>query len=114
MSKALPLPPQLTAANNLTHLETLRAQERDIILQRTNVERGIREMEKIEKASPMEVPFATVRDAKRRLPDFRTRLDEVRLEERDIGVAITRARIREEKETGGDGETLWIRRVTGP
>lgn len=88
------------------------AQERDIVLQRTNVERGIREMEKIEKASPLEVPFATVRDVKKRLAEFRVRLDEVRLEERDIGVAITRARRKEEKETGGDGETLWVRRVT--
>lgn len=110
--KALPLPPQLSSANNLTHLETLLAQERDIVLQRTNVERGIREMEKIVKASPLEVSFNRVRDAKKSLAEYRTRLDEVRLEERDIGVAITRARRREEKETGGDGETLWVRRVT--
>lgn len=112
ISKALPPPPQLSSAHNLTHLETLLAQERDIILQRTNVEKGISEMEKIERASPMDVPFATVRDAKKRLAEYRTRLDEVRLEERDIGVAIARARRKEETEHGGDGETFWVRRVT--
>jgi len=70
-------------------------------------------MVKIETASPLDVSFSTVRDAKKRLAEYRTRLDEVRLEEREIGVAIARARRREEKEFGGDGETLWVRRVTG-
>lgn len=108
--KALPPPPSIS--NKLTHLETLLAQERDLALQRKNVERGISELTKIEFASPMDVPFAHVRDAKKRLAEYRQRLDEVRLEERDIGIAIARARRKEEKEYGGDGETLWVRRVT--
>ena len=98
---------------NLTHLETLLASERSIQLQRKNVERGIHDLEKIEKASPLDVPFATVRDTKKRLTEYRARLAEVRLEERDIGIAVARARRREEKENGGDGESLWVRRVTG-
>ncbi len=77
------------------------------------MERAIFELEKVGKASPLDVPFATVRDAKKRLAEYRIRLDEVRLEERDIGISIARGRRREEKEQGGDGETLWIRRVTG-
>ena len=111
--KALPLPPSLSTGHNLTHLETLLAQERSILLQRKNVEKGILDLEKIEKASPLDVPFATVRDAKKRLADYRARLAEVRLEERDIGIAIARARRRDEKENGGDGESLWVRRITG-
>jgi hypothetical protein len=110
--KALP-PPPTTTAENLSHLETLLAQERSIILQRRNVEKGIFELEKIEKASPLDVSFVAVRDAKRRLAEYRTRLAEVKLEERDIGVAIARARRKDEKENGGDGESLWVRRVTG-
>ncbi|KAF2487953.1 hypothetical protein BDY17DRAFT_320463 [Neohortaea acidophila] len=109
-AKALPLPPQLSADNNLTRLETLLAQERDAVLQRRNVERAIGDLEKVERASPLDVPFSTVRDAKKRLAEYRTRLDEVRLEERNIGIAIARARKREE-EVDGD-ETLWVRRVT--
>ena len=83
------------------------------MLQRRNVERGIAELEKVEKASPLDVPFNTVRDAKKRLAELRNRLAEVKLEERDVGIAVTRARLKEEKETGGDGESLWVRRVTG-
>ena len=106
--KALPLPPSLSPAHNLTHLETLLAQERDIILQRRNVERAIVDLEKIEKASPMTVDFSQVRDSKKKLEEHRKRLDEVKLEEREIGVAISRARRKE-----GEEEGLWVRRVTG-
>ena len=77
------------------------------------MEKGISELEKIEKASPIDVTFGQVRDAKKRLGDYRARLAEVRLEERDLGIAIARARRRDEKENGGDGESLWVRRVTG-
>ncbi len=110
--KALPAPPT-TTAENLSHLETLLVQERSIIRQRRNVERGIFDLEKIEKASPLDVSFGAVRDAKRRLAEYRIRLAEVKLEERDLGIAIARARRRDEKENGGDGESLWVRRVTG-
>lgn len=66
------------------------------------------DLENIEKASPLEVNFNQVRDAKKRLEDHRKRLDEVKLEEREIGVAISRARRKE-----GEEEGLWVRRVTG-
>lgn len=111
--KALPKPPPTPEDENRTHLESLLAEERSLALQRRNVEKGITELEKIEKASPLDVPFATVRDAKKRLDEYRTRLAEVVLEEREVGIAVTRARRREEEENGFDsGSTIWIRRVT--
>lgn len=106
--KALPPPPSLSPSNNLTHLEALLAQEKDLIQQRRNVERAIADMEKVEKASPLQVDFNQVRNAKKKLEDHRRRLDEVLLEEREIGVAISRARRKE-----GEEEGLWVRRVTG-
>lgn len=107
-TKALPPPPSLSPANKLTHLESLLARERDLQLQRRNVEKAIMELEKIEKASPLDVPFATVREAKRRLLGHRVRLAEVQLEEREVGVLVSRARRKE-----GEEEGLWVRRVTG-
>lgn len=106
--KALPPPPTLSPSHNLTHLEALLAQEKDLLQQRRNVERAIVDMEKIEKASPLDVDFSQVRNAKKKLDEHRKRLDEVRLEEREIGVAISRARRKE-----GEEEGLWVRRVTG-
>ncbi|KAK4547596.1 hypothetical protein LTR36_000553 [Oleoguttula mirabilis] len=108
-AKKLPLPPELAStAPPLSHLESLLAQERDLTRQRRNVEKGISELTKIEKASPMDVPFATVRDAKKKLGEHRRRLEEVTLEEREVGIAISRARRKE-----GEEEGLWVRRVTG-
>ncbi|KAK5169812.1 uncharacterized protein LTR77_005790 [Saxophila tyrrhenica] len=107
--KALPPPPRSV---NLTHLESLLAQEQSLALQRRNVEKGLSELEKIETASPLEVPFATVRDAKKKLEEYRKRLAEVMLEEREVGIAVTRARRKEEEENGWEGATLWVRRVT--
>ena len=105
--KALPLPPPLSPGNKLSHLDTLLGQERDLLLQRRNVERGIADLEKVQKASPLEVDFSAVRDAKRKLEEYRKRLDEVKLEERDIGYAISRVRRKE-----GEEEAFWVRRVT--
>jgi len=107
--KALPPPPELASSSkrNLSHLESLLAQEKDLMLQRQNVQKSIFDLEKIEKASPMDVSFAQVRDAKKQLEERRTTLDEVQLEEREVGIAISRARRKEGAEEG-----LWVRRVT--
>lgn len=108
--KALPLPPFMTSTQ-ASHLELLVTQEKNLTMQRQNIERAISDLEKVERASPLEVPFAAVRDAKRRLDERRETLREVKMEEMDIGIRIARAR---RKEDFGEGEgTLWVRRVTG-
>lgn len=108
--KRLPLPPLFTE-KSLSHLESLLTQEKNIVMQRRNIERSIIDLERIEKASPLEVSFADVRNAKKKLEERRGVLDEIRKEEMDIGIRIARAR---RKEDFGDGEgTLWVRRVTG-
>lgn len=104
-AKKLPAPPDLSPR---THLESLQREEADKVHQRANLQRVISELCKIENASPMEVPFSHVRDAKRRLTELRATLSEIELEQREIGIAISRARRKE-----GEDEGLWVRRVTG-
>lgn len=104
-AKKLPPPPNLSPR---THLESLQRQEEDKIHQRKNIQHVIFELSKIQNASPMEVPFSHVRDATRRLVELRATLAEIELEEREIGIAISRARRKE-----GEEEGLWVRRVTG-
>ena len=94
----------------MSHLENLLAKEQDMLLQRRNIEKAIAENAKIENASPMDVAFAEVRQAKKELETLRGRLEEIRLEEREIGISIARAR---RKEGLGEDEGLWVRRVTG-
>lgn len=104
-AKKLPPPPDMSPK---THLESLQREEEDKIHQRRNIQRIISELSKIENASPMEVPFSHVRDAKRRLAELRTTLSEIELEEREIGIAISRTRRKQ-----GEEEALWVRRATG-
>jgi hypothetical protein len=94
-----------------SHVEMLLSQERNIVMQRRNVERAITDLENVERASPLEVSFAAVRDAKRKLEERRETLREVKLEEMDIGIKIARARRREDFDEGEGA--LWVRRVTG-
>lgn len=109
--KSLPLPPvMMSPASPMSHLEILLAREQDMSLQRRNIEKAIVENSKIETASPMDVAFSEVRQAKKELEILRVRLEEIRLEEREIGIAIARAR---RKEGYGEEEGLWVRRVTG-
>jgi hypothetical protein len=98
----------LTPVSPLSHIEALNRAEADKAHQRQNLEHAISELAKVESASPMDVPFAVVRDAKKRLEELRATLAEIRLEEREIGIAISRARRKE-----GEEEGLWVRRVTG-
>lgn len=92
----------------MSHLEKLITEEQDKQQQRRNIEKAIGEYTKIENASPMDVSFTQLRGAQKKLGELRTTLAEVTLEEREIGIAISRLRRKE-----GEEEGLWVRRVTG-
>lgn len=109
--KALPQLPFMLSEQEASHIELLLSQERNLVMQRRNIERAIADLEQVEFASPLEVSFATVRDAKRRLEQHRDTLQEVKMEEMDVGIKIARAR-RCEDFSEGEG-SLWVRRVTG-
>ena len=108
--KALPSIPGMSNKQD-SYVEMLLNQEKNIVMQRRNIERAITDLENVERASPLEVSFAAVRDAKRKLEERRETLREVKLEEMDIGIKIARARRREDFDEGEGA--LWVRRVTG-
>lgn len=102
------LPPPPPPSKELSHMETLVTEEKALLQQRRNIEKVIADLEKVERASPMDVSFATVREAKKKLEENRKTLAEVRREEIELGIKIARARRKE-----GEEEGLWVRRVTG-
>ncbi|WPH01950.1 Hypothetical protein R9X50_00480400 [Acrodontium crateriforme] len=93
-----------------THLETLLVQEHDILHQRRNTEKLIAQLDSLAHSSPLDVPFAAVRETNEQLKTHRRRLEQILLEEREIGVKIARARRKEDEGLGGG---LWVRRVMG-
>ncbi|EME41629.1 hypothetical protein DOTSEDRAFT_73890 [Dothistroma septosporum NZE10] len=105
-SKKLPPPPELLTPA-MSHKEVLLKEEQDKVHQRKNIERAIADLSKIENASPLDVSWEQVKDARTRIVELKSTLAEVQMEEREIGVAITRARRKE-----GEEEGLWVRRVT--
>ena len=97
-------------ASNLA-LQNAIEKARSYSMPKDNIERAITDLENVERASPLEVSFAAVRDAKRKLEERRETLREVKLEEMDVGIKIARARRREDFDEGEGA--LWVRRVTG-
>lgn len=106
------MPPTLDSPA-VSHTDALLVQQNDLLVQKKNIMKAIIDLERVEKASPMEVSFSTVRDAKRKLEDHRARLAEIEREEHEVGLALVRARRKEEKDEGYEGSGLWVRRVTG-
>ncbi|KAF2772869.1 hypothetical protein EJ03DRAFT_254843, partial [Teratosphaeria nubilosa] len=103
-TKSLPPPPMPDGPQS--HVEKLEAEEQNLKLRRRNAEKAIADLEKVEKASPLEVSFAAVREAKERLKEHRENLADIVRQEREVGISISRARRKE-----GVDEGLWVRRV---
>ncbi|KAK0304701.1 hypothetical protein LTR01_007200 [Friedmanniomyces endolithicus] len=112
-SKALPPPPSLTTATSgssspISHLDHLLAREKDLQHQRSNTARAIADLEKTLKASPLEVGWRVHKETEKAVEGHRSRMEEISLEEREVGIKISRVRRKE-----GEEEGLWVRRVTG-
>jgi len=107
--KALPLPP--TVDKESTHIEALQAKSDELDLRVANIQRVMVELQKVDRASPLEVNEKMRRENKKKLEQIRTRLEEAQREKHEIGMALARARSRLQKEEG-ESSTLWLRRVT--
>ena len=108
--KALPLPPNMGKEG--THVDALQAKSDELDRQVFNTQRVIAEMEKLERASPLEVSEKMRRENRKKLDQVRARLEEVRRERHEVGMALARARSRAQDEEGY-ASPLWLRRVTG-
>ncbi|KAL1301710.1 hypothetical protein AAFC00_005919 [Neodothiora populina] len=107
--KALPMPP--TLSQELSRLDALQAKYDDLEIRQINIHRIILELEKLEKASPLEVTEKMRRENRKKLEGVRQTLDEVQREKHELGTALSRARGRAQREKGEDS-ALWLRRVT--
>lgn len=86
-------------------------QRDDLELQRRNLQKAMKDFERIEIASPLVVDQKTRKENKQKLDQCQKRLEDIAIEEHDIGRALARARRKVEREEG-IGSGLWVRRVT--
>jgi len=111
--KALPTTPiQATSPGPMSHVDVLLMQDSEVGLRRRNIQKVIADLQRIDKASPLDVDWKTSKANKKKLEDCQMLLDDLVREQHEVGLAISRARRRAEKEEGGECG-LWVRRVTG-
>jgi hypothetical protein len=99
-------------ANSQDHVESLQAQLDDLFTQRSNVQRVLRDLLKPEASNPLTTTFRGEREREKRVQALREELNEIALAEHDVGLKLHRAHKKREREEGGEGTTLWIKRVT--
>jgi hypothetical protein len=110
--KALPRTPQ--ELNSQDHVSSLQAQVQDLTTQRNNVERVLRDLTAPGASNPLTTNFRVEREREKRIQALRDELNEIGLQEHEVGLKLHRAQRRREESEGYEGfTTLWVRRVTG-
>lgn len=106
--KALPQPPKTRQA--VDHIDELESRVESLELQKKNMEKLFKELERVDSASPIEVSERMRRENRKKMGEVRIRQDEVQRELFEVGRLLSRARAKAEEVDGSTG--LWLRRVT--
>jgi hypothetical protein len=106
--KALPQPPKTRQA--VDHIDELASRVESLELQKMNMEKLFKDLEKVDSASPIDVSERMRRENRKKMNEVRTRQDEVQRELFEVGRLLSRARAKAEEVDGSTG--LWLRRVT--
>jgi hypothetical protein len=110
--KALPPTPQELQSRG-DHVSELQARLDDLMTQRRNVERVLKDLTRPEALNPLNTNFKIEREREKRVAALRDELNEIGMQEHDIGLKLHRAQRRAERDEGYEGfTTLWVRRVT--
>lgn len=107
--KALPPPP--AAEPPRSRMEELQAKSDELDLRMSNIKRVLREVEEVDKASPLEVTEKMRRANRKRMEAVRTALEDARREKHEVGCALARTYAKIQKEEGIQS-ALWVYRVT--
>ncbi|CAD0108308.1 unnamed protein product [Aureobasidium uvarum] len=106
--KALPQPPKTRQA--VDHIDELESRVESLEVQKTNMQKLFKELERVDSASPIEVSQRMRRENRKKMDEVKIRQDEVQRELFEVGRLLSRARAKAEEADGSTG--LWLRRVT--
>jgi hypothetical protein len=110
-SKALPAPPSQLSASD--HISLLESQQEDLRIRRNNVYRLLNDLNNAAPPNPLLTDFKKSRLVEQRKKTYQEDLDGIKREEHEVGLKLHRAWKKREREEGGSGSALWVRRVTG-
>ncbi|KAI4730528.1 hypothetical protein E4T49_01467 [Aureobasidium sp. EXF-10728] len=106
--KALPQPPKTRQA--MDRVDELESRVASLEVQKTNMQKLFKELERVDLASPIDVSERMRRENRKKMDEVKIRQDEVQRELFEVGRLLSRARAKAEEADGSTG--LWLRRVT--
>lgn len=95
-----------------SRIASLEARRDELYRRRINLETVIKELNRVIQPTSM-ADLAAKAEVKRSVQSIENELAEIRREEHELGMKVTRAwRRLDEQENNGDGSNLWVKRVT--
>jgi hypothetical protein len=94
-------------------IEALEMKRSELTQRRITLQTVVDELNKVIQPTSIAYDLAAKAEVKKSLQSMKNEIDEIKKEEHDLGMKITRAwRRLDEKENNGDGNSLWVKRVT--
>ncbi|KAJ6019094.1 hypothetical protein N7522_001161 [Penicillium canescens] len=94
-------------------IEALEAKRNELAQRRFTLQTVVDELSKVIQPTSIAYDLASKAEVKKSLQSIGSEIDEIKKEEHDLGMKIARAWRRfDEKENNGDGNSLWVKRVT--
>lgn len=96
-----------------SRIASLEARRDELARRRFNLETVIKELTRVIQPTAVGYDLAAKAEVKRSVESIESEIAEIRREEHELGLKVTRAwRRLDEQENNGDGSNLWIKRVT--
>lgn len=96
-----------------SRIASLEARRDELARRRLNLETVIKELSRVIQPTSTAYDLAAKAEVKKSVQSIENEIAEIRREEHDLGLKVTRAwRRLDEKENNGDGSNLWVKRVT--
>ncbi|KAJ5748976.1 uncharacterized protein N7511_010672 [Penicillium nucicola] len=94
-------------------IEALEIKRTELAQRRFNLQTMVDELNKVIQPTSIAYDLAAKAEVKKSIQSMGNEIDEIKKEEHDLGMKIARAWRRfDEKENNGDGNSLWVKRVT--
>jgi hypothetical protein len=108
-----PPPPPEGPKDAQGRIEALEAKRNELAQRRFTLQTVVDELGKVIQPTSIAYDLAAKAEVKKSLQSIGSEIDEIKKEEHDLGMKIARAWRRfDEKENNGDGNSLWVKRVT--
>ncbi|KAJ5287553.1 hypothetical protein N7478_003239 [Penicillium angulare] len=105
-------PPASDPQDPLSRVQAMESKRDELGRRRINLQTVISELTRVIQPTSIAYDLAAKQEVKRTVLSMENEIAEIKREEHDLGLKITRAWRRLDENSNGDGSNLWIKRVT--